>query len=186
MSSMEKKHGLGKIVVICVAVSFSLVMALTVPRPVIASEQGKEKPPDSKITPLETKANPTAPKMIKAPETGNTETKALEMMDKGAKTFMEGFEMAHSKQDKKMGKKMMLEGHKMMANCEGMWAKKEKEFTGPQKTIHQGHAMMMHGYTMMKRDKDQKEGAKLIQEGHEKVSEGLKALQTAPVKEKNK
>lgn len=175
---MDNKHGFGKLVAIFVAVSFATVLGFAGPNVVVAAEQGKGKLPDTKMAPADQKTDTIDTKGKKNHEAIGKDTNPLEMMDKGAKTFMEGFELAHTKKDKANGQKMMLEGHKTMANCESIWAKKEKEFTGPKKSIHDGHAMMMRGFSMMKHEKDEPEGAKMIQEGQNKVTEGLKALQT--------
>jgi hypothetical protein len=46
----------------------------------------------------------------------------------------------------------------------------------------------MRKYSMIKNEKDASEGAKMIEEGHKKVADGLKPLQTEAnsVKEKDK
>ena len=186
ISRMEKQNGFGKVVAIFVAFFFSVVLGLAIPHLAVA-EQGNVKLPEATMPPADHKPAPVDTKSKKPHASKGKHTDPTEMMKNGSDTFMQGFEIAHGKKDK-AGMKMMLEGHKMMANCEGAWAKKDKEFTGSKKSIHEGHAMMMSGYSMIKNEKDASEGAKMIEEGHKMVADGLKTLQTEAnsVQEKDK
>jgi hypothetical protein len=176
ISKMDKQTGLSKIAAFLVATSFTVVLALAIPHLAFADKE-KDTLPSATMTPTEHKPAPLDTKNKKHHSVTGKHSDPSEMMKSGADTFMQGFELAHGKKDK-TGIKMMLDGHKMMANCEGIWAKDGNEFSGSKKSIHEGHAMMMRGYSMIKNEKDASEGAKMIEEGYRKVTDGIKTLQT--------
>ena len=184
MSKMEKKSGFGQTFA-KVAIMLLLLAGLESGVNVAYSADA---PKDKLAT-----AGAIADKNAKASEnnaikqtdkTGNV-SDPTELLAKGSKTFMEGAEMIKSKKDKAAAEKLMLDGHKMMAETETAWTKANKDLSPAQKAVTEGHGLMMKGYTLLKSDKDTDQGAKLVTDGYKKFTDGLKGLQSS-VSEKDR
>ena len=173
---MAMKSGFGRIFAVT-AITLAMVMgSLGLNGIAIGADTAKEKPLDVKATQSDKKPAASETEIAKTGEKAVTETDTTQLLIKGSKKFMEGAEMVRDRKDKAAAEKMMLEGHKMMAESETAWAKTRKELSSGQKTVSEGHAMMMKGYTALKGDKDADQGSQMVAEGYKKLNEGLKSL----------
>ena len=174
---MAMKSGFGRIFAV-VVVTFAFVVSFSgLSGIVMAADTAKEKPVDLKATQTEKKPPASETGIPKTGEKVVAETDTTSQLITGSKKFMEGAEMVKNQKDKAVAEKMMLEGHKIMAESETAWAKTGKELSSAQKNVSEGHATMMKGYSIVKSGKDTEQGTQMITDGYKKFNEGLKALQ---------
>lgn len=176
---MEKKSGFGRNLAVAAITLVFGIFSVGLVGVAIGADAPKDKPADVKATLSDQKAKAPEPNDEKNAEKAVTQTDPVQLLIKGSKTFMEGADMIKDKKDKPTAQKMMLEGHKMMADTETAWAKTKKELTSGQKAVSEGHAMMMKGYTLLKGDKETEQGSQMVSDGFKKLNEGLKSLQSS-------
>lgn len=174
---MAMKSGFGRFFAV-VAIAFAMVVSsLVLSGTVMAADTAKEKPVDLKAVQTDKKTSASETGIAKTGEKAVVENDTTSLLISGSRKFMEGAEMVKNKKDKAVAEKMMLEGHKIMAESETAWAKTGKELSSAQKNVSEGHAKMMKGYSIVKSDKDTDQGIQMITDGYKKFNEGLKALQ---------
>ncbi len=176
---MAMKSGFGRIFAVAAITSAMVMVSLGLNGIAIGADTAKEKPVDLKAIQSDKKPTASETEIAKTGEKTVTVTDTTQLLIKGSRKFMDGAEMVKDKKDQPTAEKMMLEGHKMMAESETAWAKTKKELSSAQKSVSEGHAMMMKGYTILKGDKNTEQGTQMVADGYKKLNEGLKSLQPA-------